>query len=146
MTSVSTSVCVNYTPKEMYDLINDVKAYPRYIPLCKEVTLLAQSSRMLRAQIVMAKGQIKLAFTTENTLEEGQSIRMRLVEGPFKRLNAVWRFEPSGVGGCETSFEMDFEFANALLSMAFSSFFKEASDTMVEAFCKEAVHKYGERR
>ena len=34
MPNISTSVCVNYTPLEMYDLVNDVRSYPNYIPMC----------------------------------------------------------------------------------------------------------------
>jgi ribosome-associated toxin RatA of RatAB toxin-antitoxin module len=145
MANVCTSVCVNYTPMEMYDLVNDVQAYPSYIPLCKEVKLLAKTSDKLRATITMAKGKIKLSFTTENSMEAGRTIHMKLVEGPFKRLNGVWRFEPCGTDGCEATFRIDFEFANALLGMAFGGFFKEVSETMIDAFCREAAKKYGER-
>ncbi len=145
MTNVSTSVCVNYTPEEMYELVNDVQSYPSYIPMCREVRLLSSAPDKLKATITMAKGKIKLSFTTENTLEAGRLIRMRLVDGPFKRLNGFWRFEPNGEHGCEATFRLDFEFANALLSMAFSGFFKEVTETMVDAFCRQAVRKYGER-
>ena len=145
MPNVSTSVCVNYTPAEMYDLVNDVRSYPSYIPMCSDVKLLAQSPESLKATITMAKGKIKLSFTTENTMEAGKSIRMRLVDGPFKRLNGVWRCEPSGDMGCEATFRLDFEFANALLSMAFGGFFKEVTETMVDAFCRQAARKYGDR-
>ena len=145
MPNVSTSECVNYTPAEMYDLVNDVRSYPSYIPMCSDVKLLAQSPESLKATITMAKGKIKLSFTTENTMEAGKSIRMRLVDGPFKRLNGVWRFEPSGDMGCEATFRLDFEFANALLSMAFGGFFKEVTETMVDAFCRQAARKYGDR-
>ena len=129
----------------MYDLVNDVRSYPSYIPMCSDVKLLAQSPESLKATITMAKGKIKLSFTTENTMEAGKSIRMRLVDGPFKRLNGVWRFEPSVDMGCEATFRLDFEFANALLSMAFGGFFKEVTETMVDAFCRQAARKYGDR-
>lgn len=145
MPNISTSVCVNYTPLEMYDLVNDVRSYPNYIPMCSEVKLLSQTPEKLRATITMAKGKIKLSFTTENTMEAGKTIRMRLVDGPFKKLNGVWRFEPSGETGCEATFGLDFEFANALLSMAFGGFFKEVTESMVDAFCRQAARKYGER-
>ena len=143
MPNISTSVCVNYTPLEMYDLVNDVRSYPNYIPMCSEVKLLSQTPEKLRATITMAKGKIKLSFTTENTMEPGKTIRMRLIDGPFKKLNGIWRFEPTGDGGCTASFSLDFEFANALLGMAFGGLFKEVTGSMVEAFCRQASRKYG---
>lgn len=145
MSTVSTSVCVNYSPREMYDLVNDVESYPGYIPMCSAVKLLSSTPDALRATITMAKGKIRLSFTTENTMEIGEIIRMRLIDGPFKKLDGVWRFQPSGDSGCEVSFRLDFEFANSLLSMAFGGFFKEVSESMVDAFCRQAARKYGPR-
>lgn len=145
MPSVATSKCVKYTPKEMYDLVNAVESYPEYLPNCTEVKLLTRTPERLRASITMAKGRIKLNFTTENTMEEGRQIRMRLVEGPFKRLDGLWRFEAQADGGCEVAFRLDFEFASTLLSMAFSGFFREAGESMVDAFCRQAVRTYGLR-
>lgn len=145
MANVSTSVCVNYTPREMYDLVNDVQDYPNYLPMCSQVKLLRRTHDSLRATITLAKGKIKLSFTTENSMEAGKVIHMRLVEGPFKKLNGVWRFEPGSAGGCEASFKLDFEFANALLGMAFGGFFKEVAESLVDAFCRQAARRYGER-
>jgi ribosome-associated toxin RatA of RatAB toxin-antitoxin module len=145
MANVYTSVCVNYTPMEMYELVNDVQAYPSYLPMCSNVKLLAKTSDRLRATITLSKGKIKLSFTTDNSMEAGKVIHMKLVDGPFKKLNGVWRFEPSVTGGCEATFRLDFEFANALLGMAFGGFFKEVSESLVDAFCRQAAKKYGER-
>jgi ribosome-associated toxin RatA of RatAB toxin-antitoxin module len=129
----------------MYDLVNDVQAYPAYLPMCSDVKLLAQSPTSLRAAITLAKGKIKLSFTTENSMEAGSAIYMKLVDGPFKRLNGVWRFVPVSSGGCEASFKLDFEFANALLGMAFGGFFKDVAESLVDAFCQQAARRYGER-
>lgn len=145
MTTISTDLCVNYTPMEMFDLVNDVESYPEYLPLCRQVKLLARSPTSLRATVTLAKGKIKLSFTTENTMDPGKTIRMKLVDGPFKHMNALWRFEPIPNGGCETRFRVDFEFSNALLGLAFGGFFKEVTESMVEAFCRQAAIKYGER-
>jgi ribosome-associated toxin RatA of RatAB toxin-antitoxin module len=145
MANVSTSVCVNYTPKEMYDLVNDVQDYPNYLPMCSDVKLLRKTPESLRATITLAKGKIKMSFTTDNSMELDRAIHMKLVDGPFKKLNGIWRFEPGKSGGCEASFRLDFEFANALLGMAFGGFFKEVSETMVDAFCRQAARRYGDR-
>ncbi|MEI6355212.1 MAG: type II toxin-antitoxin system RatA family toxin [Methylococcus sp.] len=88
---------------------------------------------------------IQLAFTTENSMEAGCQIRMRLVDGPFKRLNGLWTFTPQGHIGSERAFKLDFEFASGLLSMALGGYFKEVSESMVDAFCRQAAKKYGPR-
>ncbi len=143
MPTLNNSVCVIYTPEQMYDLVNDVEAYPQYLPLCSSVKVLAKSPSQLKATITLSKGKIKLSFTTANSMEQGKQINMNLVDGPFKHLRGVWRFLPIGNGGCETSFDLDFEFSNGLLSLAFGGFFKEVAESFVEAFCRQAAVRYG---
>ena len=145
MPEIRTSVCVNYSPEEMYALVNDVKAYPRYIPMCSDVRLIEEQANRLKATITMSKGMVRMSFTTLNSMVEGSSISMQLVEGPFKKMNGVWRFEALEAGGCEVDFKLQFEFASAMLSLAFNGLFKEVTESMVSAFCKQAAIKYGVR-
>jgi len=143
MPTVNNSVCVNYTPEQMFDLVNDVEAYPQYLPLCTNVKVLSQSPRHLHATITLSKGKIKMSFTTANSMEQGKQINMNLVDGPFKHLRGAWRFKPSGNGGCEASFQLDFEFSNGLLGLAFGGFFKEVAESFMDAFCRQAEVRYG---
>ncbi|NBS17302.1 MAG: hypothetical protein EBT06_06610 [Gammaproteobacteria bacterium] len=46
---------------------------------------------------------------------------------------------PQGDSGSETAFRLDFEFASGLLCMALGGFFKEVSESMVDAFCRQAA-------
>ncbi|PZN72908.1 MAG: ubiquinone-binding protein [Candidatus Methylumidiphilus alinenensis] len=144
MTQINTGACVAYTPKQMYDLVNDAAAYPRYLPLCSEVAICSQGEDRLTAKITLAKGKIKLDFTTANVMEDGKRIDMDLVDGPFKYLHATWLFSPTSDGGAEVSFKLDFEFSNPLLRVAFGSFFKGIVESMVGAFCEQAALRYGD--
>jgi ribosome-associated toxin RatA of RatAB toxin-antitoxin module len=143
MTQINTSACVAYTPKQMYDLVNDAAAYPRYLPMCTEVKIRSQTADRLTATITLAKGKIKLDFTTANVMEDGKRIDMNLVDGPFKYLRGTWVFTPTSHGGSEISFHLDFEFSNPLLRMAFGGFFKGIVESMVGAFCDQAALRYG---
>lgn len=146
MTILQNSVCVPYTPKEMYDLVNDIKAYPAYLPMIRAVRLHSEAASALRATLTLAKGHLNFSFTTDNTMKDAQEIRMNLVDGPFKKLKAVWTFKPVHGDGCEATFKVDFEFANGLMAMAFGAFFREVTESLVEAFCQQAAKRYGPRR
>ena len=52
---------------------------------------------------------MKKIFTTLNTMQEDTSINMKLIQGPFKRLDGRWEFEDSGDGGSTVSLVMEFE-------------------------------------
>lgn len=145
MPVVATRAQVDYTPEEMYQLVNDVSSYPKYIPFCSETRVFLSEKTRMKAAITMVKGPLRLSFTTENVLDPGRSIAMRLSQGPFRSLRGLWGFREIKEGGCEISFRLEFEFSNALLGMAFGGFFKEVGESMVAAFCRQAKIRYGAR-
>ena len=145
MPVVSTQARVDYTPDEMYELVNDVPSYPRFIPFCLQTRVFSRDADHMKATITMVKGPLRLSFTTLNVLEAGRSISMRLSDGPFRKLHGLWTFVPTDQGGCEIKFRLEFDFSSGLLGMAFGGFFKEVGESMVEAFCQQAKSRYGER-
>lgn len=143
MPHIRTHATVAYPPRQIYDLVNDMAAYPHYLPLCSHVRVHAKTAHSQTATLTLSKGKIKLEFTVANTMEENRRIDMRLVEGPFKRFRADWVFNPDKHGGTEISFDLDFEFSNPLLNAAFGGLFKSMVGSMVDAFSEQAARRYG---
>ncbi len=143
MTQINTSACVPYTTKQMYDLVNDSATYPSYLPMCTKVLVSLKTPTRQINTITLSKAKLKLEFTTANDMIDSQRIDMALVDGPFKYLRATWLFKPTRHGGCEITFDLDFEFSNPVLKLAFSGFFKTLAESMVGAFCKQAALRYG---
>ena len=143
MTQINTSACVPYSAKQMYDLVNDAATYPSYLPMCSKVFIRSQSETQQVATITLSKGKIKMDFTTANTMIDSKRIDVNLVDGPFKHLTGIWVFKPTEQGGSEITFNLDFEFSNPLLKVAFGGFFKGIVESMVGAFCNQAALRYG---
>jgi ribosome-associated toxin RatA of RatAB toxin-antitoxin module len=143
MSSFNKQVTVPYTAEQMYELVNDINAYSKFISLCSSSEVHEEQDHKLRATIKIAKGKIGFGFTTINTMEKGRSITMNLENGPFKALKGVWRFTPSGTHECIISLHFDFEFSNKLLGVALGGLFKQLCDSMVESFRKQAAVRYG---
>ena len=80
---------------------------------------------------------------TRNDLFAPQRIELSLVDGPFKRLEGRWLFTPLSEDACKVSLELDFEFSNRLLGMAFGKLFSQVAGQMVEAFTRRADQLYG---
>ncbi|MGH8604965.1 MAG: type II toxin-antitoxin system RatA family toxin [Gammaproteobacteria bacterium] len=137
------SAMVPYSAGQMYDLVNDVESYPKFLPWCASVRLLSQDASQLKATILLAKAGIKQSLTTLNRLTPPHRIDMDLVEGPFTRLSGVWQFEPLGESACKISLDMEFEFKGGLLNMAFRNVFAGVADSLVDAFCRRAQECYG---
>ncbi|HRD67924.1 MAG TPA: type II toxin-antitoxin system RatA family toxin [Candidatus Competibacter sp.] len=144
MAIVKKSALVLYSAADMYTLVNDIEAYPQFLPWCRSARVLAHGEEELRATIEMAKGGVHKSFTTLNRMQKHKMIDIRLLEGPFKRLEGYWRFEPLRVDACKVSLDLEFEFSN-LLRVAIEPVFRQIANSLVDAFCKRAVDLYGKR-
>lgn len=142
MPSLQRSALVAHSAQNMFDLVNDVDAYPEFLPWCADARTLETGSDFKVARVKMKKGPLNQQFTTRNVLAEGETIKMSLVDGPFKRLEGQWQFSDIGDQGCRVTFEVDFHFAGILLQKTLSPVFNEICSRMVDAFVKRANQQY----
>ena len=145
MATVKKSALVLYSAADMYSLVNDIEAYPRFLPWCRSSRILRHTEDEVRATIEMAKGRVHKSFTTINRMQKHKMIDIRLLEGPFQRLEGYWRFEPLRADASKVSLDMEFEFSSHLLRIAVEPVFKQIANSLVDAFCKRAVDVYGQR-
>jgi ribosome-associated toxin RatA of RatAB toxin-antitoxin module len=145
MASINRSALVPYSPAEMFALVDDIEAYPEFLPGCRGTRVLSRSTDEVRATIELSKGGVEKAFTTSNRSQQNKMIEVRLVEGPFKHLNGFWRFDPLGESGCKVSFDLEFEFASRVLGMVVGPVFSQIANSLVDSFLKRAEQVYGKR-
>jgi ribosome-associated toxin RatA of RatAB toxin-antitoxin module len=129
----------------MYRLVNDIEAYSQFLPWCKESRILQQNEDEIHAMLVLAGGGFQKSFTTCNRLQPNKMIEIRLVDGPFKNLEGFWRFEEVMETGCLVTLDLEFEFSNRLIGMAFGPVFNQVASTLVDAFCKRANEVYASK-
>jgi ribosome-associated toxin RatA of RatAB toxin-antitoxin module len=85
---------------------------------------------------------LRTSFTTQNDNRSGEAIDMRLVQGPFRRFAAAWRFTPLSDEACRIEFSVEYELSGPLARML-SPLFDRIADTMVDAFTRRAYEVYG---
>ncbi len=145
MTRIHKNTLVPYSAEEMYTLVNDIRAYPEFLPWCKSAEVKHETANHLCATVALEAGRIKQAFSTENTMEPGRRIEMQLIEGPFRFLTGRWQFEPQSGRNSIIDLNIEFEFKNKLLKLALSGTFNKVMDSMVDAFTRRAEQMYGRR-
>lgn len=145
MAQVSRSALLMYSAEEMYQLVNDVNAYPEFLPGCVGANILTNNNNVMRASVKVSKAGISQTFTTENILVNGQSILMNLVDGPFKHLRGGWTFSILDEQACKINLDLEFEFNSSLVELAFGRIFHELVGSMVKSFSSRAKVVYGIR-
>ncbi|QCR35246.1 type II toxin-antitoxin system RatA family toxin [Nissabacter sp. SGAir0207] len=142
MPQINRSALVPFSAEQMYQLVNDVNSYPEFLPGCTGSRVLTQGPGEMMAAVDVAKAGISKTFTTRNLLSSNQSIKMHLVDGPFRKLMGGWHFTPLSPDACKIEFNLDFEFTNKLIELAFGRIFKELASSMVQAFTQRAKEVY----
>ena len=68
---------------------------------------------------------------------------MKLVDGPFRRLEGGWKFKPLTEHACKVEFQLSYEFSSKLFEKIIGPVFTQITGTFVEAFVKRANQVYG---
>ncbi|MGL5949636.1 MAG: type II toxin-antitoxin system RatA family toxin [Aeromonas sp.] len=134
---------VMFSAEQMYALVNDVAAYPQFLPGCVASAVTEQSAQSMLASVTVGRLGLVQCFTTRNSLIAGREIRMALVEGPFRQLSGCWRFTPLDSEACEVALDLQFEFSSPLMAQWFGAIFHEVVGAMVSAFSTRAKEVYG---
>ncbi len=143
MAVVHKSVFLGYSAEQMFALVNNIEDYPRFLPWCGEVDVRQQEENKLIATLCIHYHGIKQRFTTQNMNQPSSSIKMHLVEGPFKHLDGTWSFKPLRADACKIDFELHYEFSSKVLEQLIGPVFNMITNSFVDSFCKRAETVYG---
>lgn len=143
MALVERSVLVGHPAERMYRLVDDVERYPEFLPWCGGTRVELRNGALTRASILIDYHGIKQSFKTENRTAPPELIEIRLVSGPFRLLEGLWRFTPLSPEACKIEFHLHYEFSNRLLEKLVGPVFKHIAQTLLEAFLQRAERMYG---
>jgi ribosome-associated toxin RatA of RatAB toxin-antitoxin module len=142
MTTVQKSALVRFPAHLMFELVEDIKSYPQFLPWCRSSRILRRSGDVVDAELEIARGGFHKSFATRNTLLAPQEIRMSLLNGPFSHLEGLWTFTPLREDASKISLDLEFEMSGKVASLAFGAIFNQICSTMVGAFSERAKALY----
>lgn len=127
-----------HKPEQIYDLVNDIRSYKKFIPWCTESLILdGEPDAWMIAKLIFNFHGIKHGFTTRNTLSPCSSIAIELVDGPFEHLYGNWQFLPAD-GGCTICLDLNYDFNQHWLGSIFEPAFTQISSLLVNTFKERA--------
>lgn len=142
MTVVQKSALVRYSAQQMFDLVNDIEAYPQFLPWCSGSRIIKRIDDIVEAELLISKGGFKKSFSTRNRVDSGGKITVSLLDGPFSYLEGVWNFMPLREDASKISLDLEFEMSGKLASLAFGAVFNQICNTMVSSFTNRAKQIY----
>jgi ribosome-associated toxin RatA of RatAB toxin-antitoxin module len=142
MKRIVRSAIVEHPAAEMYALVDDIEAYPKFLPWCVAAAVHQRTPHSVRATLTAGMRGVRQSFTTLNANQPGQSIDMRLVHGPFRRFAAGWRFKALSARACKIEFTLEYELSGPL-ARVLARLFDQIADTMVDAFTRRADELHG---
>lgn len=146
MKTVHKSVLIWYSPQEMYKLVTGVADYPQFLPWCDRSKVVSSDASGMTAEIGISFSGIRQTFTTRNEHDLDRAVRMKLVSGPFSRLDGEWAFLPVGEGdqrACRVNLTLNYGFSNGMLARLVGPVFDRIAASLVDAFVQRAEKIYG---
>jgi len=141
--TVKRSSRVLHTPEQMFDLVNDIESYPKFLHWCRGARIDARHDNTLEATLDIGMLGFHQSFRTRNTLARPERIGINLVSGPFRRLRGEWRFVGAPGGGTDISLTLTFEVTLSPFGVVFAKVFEEVAGAQMEAFIERAKTIYG---
>lgn len=143
MHTLKRNALVPYTQRQMFELVNSIEDYPRFLPWCQNSRIISRTETEVVAELNINWKGIHKSFTTKNHMTPYNRIEIELVNGPLHRLDAVWEFIPLDQHACKITLDMEFEFTGHFFDRLFQPIFQHIGNTFVDAFCKRAAELYG---
>ena len=126
----------------MFSLVDDIPRYPEFLPWCSDSEVLSREPGRVLARLEISKGSFRKILTTTNRMEPYSGIYMVLKEGPFSVFEGNWTFAELREDACKVELDLQFEFANPVMSVILSPLFEDIGNTMVDAFSRRAESVY----
>ena len=122
----------------MFHLVNEVEAYPRLFSWCEKAALLERGPQSMVARLDLRVAGLRAGFTTKNRWIEPERIDLELVDGPFRRFDGHWTFQPLDEHACKVALCLEFEVAGSFIGNALALGFQGLTDRLVDDFCRIA--------
>ena len=124
--------------KTVFNIVNRVDLYKNFVPYCVESKIIFEQNDEMEARIDFNLKGLKTSFTTRNKINDYQSIDMKLVEGPFKKLDGKWEFKEID-NKTLVFLTINYEAENKIIEYTVSKSLEKITNYLVNAFVSQSM-------
>tara|TARA_Y100000768_G_C23935685_1_gene662438 strand:+ start:216 stop:656 length:441 start_codon:yes stop_codon:yes gene_type:complete len=138
MNYINKSENINVELVIIFDLINNVENYDKFLPWCTDSNILSDDGNVMVAEIAIDKNFVNWKFKTENSYKQNQIIELKLVEGPFNKLDGYWKFSKIDKHNTSVKLYLEYEFDNKIVELSIKPIFSSIMSSILDSFISEA--------
>lgn len=139
LSRIHRSALVPRPAEQLFDLVNDVDAYPSLFDWCTGARVESIGSDLVLARLEVRIAGVTTAFSTRNRLSRPDSIELELADGPLESLAGRWAFKPLGESGCKVTLDLDLAATGSFASRIFARGFGRIADRLVADFVRASL-------
>jgi len=138
MNYINKSEEINVNKETIFNLINNVDNYQKFLPWCANSKILIKQNSSMTAEIEISKSFVNWKFTTENNYKVNKIIELKLVDGPFSHLEGHWKFDEIDEFNTQVTLYLEYKFDNKLIEMSIKPVFSNIMSSILDSFISEA--------
>lgn len=147
MPNFTESKILPYSAPDIFNLVMDIEKYPEFIPWCKSAKIVEKiSENNLQADLLISFKGIMQKYRSDVTYFQDENgvffVKAVAIEGPFKKLENMWKISENGENSCKIEFFIDFSFNSLFLQKMIGLIFEKATKKMVLSFENRAKELY----
>ena len=124
--------------KTVFNIVNRVDLYKNFVPYCVESKIIFEGNNEMEAKLNFNLKGLTTSFTTRNTIKGNEFIDMKLVDGPFKKLDGRWEFRE--VDNKTIIFlTVNYEAENKIVEYTVTKSLEKITNYLVSAFVSESM-------
>jgi len=124
--------------KTVFNIVNRVDLYKNFVPYCVESKIIFEENNEMEAKLNFNLKGLTTSFTTRNTIKGNEFIDMKLVDGPFKKLDGRWEFKE--VDNKTIIFlTVNYEAENKIVEYTVTKSLEKITNYLVSAFVSESM-------
>ena len=116
MAYVESTILINSSPLEVYELAKKMDRYPDFMPDVEKITVLETGANRTVTEWVTNVEGIPICWTEEDLFDDVKTtINYRLIEGDLDKFEGTWTFLAKD-GGTQVTLTVDFDFGMPTLA------------------------------
>ena len=124
--------------KTVFNIVNRVDLYKNFVPYCVESKIIFEENNEMEAKLNFNLKGLTTSFTTRNTIKGNEFIDMKLVDGPFKKLDGRWEFKEVD-NKTIILLTVNYEAQNKIVEYTVTKSLEKITNYLVSAFVSESM-------